>query len=315
MELYPQNVLVTAANGDLAEAVLGVIRDAFPGALIHGTEIDSLWPAEALFDTVRRLPPADAEDYLEVLHTVADDLKVDIVIPCSEAETLRLAYAELEGRRRLPLLMPNAELVVTCSDKLQCSRWLECRALPTPRTLLLRDARPSDLPLIAKPRAGSGSAGIFKVTHPALLCGLQAQFGDAYVAQEYIEGDEYTCAILRAGDQVRALAMRRRLNAGRTISAEVVSNPAIDKVLALLADEAELDGLLNVQLRLAQDAPKIFEINARVSSTVKMRHMMGFRDLEWSIKARAGDVVPEYQPDVGASIYRLSREVLGRRQV
>ena len=50
-----------------------------------------------------------------------------------------------------------------------------------------------------------------------------------------------------------------------------------------IANEVSLLGSMNVQLRLTNEGPRIFEINPRFSSTVLMRHLIGFQDLIWTI--------------------------------
>jgi carbamoyl-phosphate synthase large subunit len=307
-----RNVLVTAGNGDLGEAVAGVIRDAFPDVAIHATEIGSSWPAAFIFDSVTKVPHGDAPNYVDTLAQVVHQRHIDLIVPCSDVEIRHLANVVLDDICPLPLLMPNADLVIQFSDKLTTAQWLSKNSLPTPHTVMLTDASPADLPLIAKPRAGSGSTGIIKVTDAALLAGLQSQFAETYVAQSFLEGEdkEYTCALLRVKNELRVLILHRRLDAGRTVCATIVNESVISDMLTQLALSANLEGSLNIQLRLVDNKPQIFEINPRFSSTVKMRHMLGFKDLEWMIRSRYNAPLPEVFLKEGASVYRLSREIL-----
>jgi len=45
---------------------------------------------------------------------------------------------------------------------------------------------------------------------------------------------------------------------------------------------------MNVQLRLTDVGPRVFEINPRFSSTVLMRHRMGFTDVLWMLDELEG---------------------------
>ena len=47
-----KNILITASNGDLAEAVTGVLEDSFPEINIFGCESGDLWPAKALIKDI-----------------------------------------------------------------------------------------------------------------------------------------------------------------------------------------------------------------------------------------------------------------------
>ena len=52
----------------------------------------------------------------------------------------------------------------------------------------------------------------------------------------------------------------------------------------MVAEQLDLIGSMNIQLRLTADGPRIFEINPRFSSTVYMRNLIGFSDVIWSVK-------------------------------
>jgi len=72
-----------------------------------------------------------------------------------------------------------------------------------------------------------------------------------------------------------------------------------------LAVKLNLIGSINVQLRMNDNLPKIFEINPRFSSTVLFRHLFGFKDLEWSIKDLFGEKLDAYiPPKVGSKFYK-----------
>ena len=66
-------------------------------------------------------------------------------------------------------------------------------------------------------------------------------------------------------------------------------------MLCNLADKINLDGSINVQLRLTKKGPVVFEINPRFSSTVLFRHMFGFKDLEWSIQDKLNIELEPYE--------------------
>ena len=57
-----------------------------------------------------------------------------------------------------------------------------------------------------------------------------------------------------------------------------------------------LNGSINIQLRLTKNGPRVFEINPRFSSTALMRHRIGFSDVLWAID-EAEDKVIDF-PDI-----------------
>ena len=70
-------------------------------------------------------------------------------------------------------------------------------------------------------------------------------------------------------------------------------------------------GLYNIQLRLTDDGPKIFEINPRVSSTVVFRNKLGFEDFKWWVLEALGKELPHYDAvSAGTKIYRGNIEYI-----
>ena len=64
---------------------------------------------------------------------------------------------------------------------------------------------------------------------------------------------------------------------------ETCKNKNNSKILCKLANLIDLNGCINIQLKILKGVPKIFEINPRLSSTVYMRHELGFNDLVYGL--------------------------------
>lgn len=302
--------LVTSANGDIAEGIASILREEFPGAGVHGVDAEGGWPGEAVFDSIQIVPWASEKDYPAGLKKAAENVGATLIIPCNENELLRLA-SEPETVEDLPLLMVRDDLVKAFCDKLQTANWLKAQGFAAPSTVPLTEANERELPLVVKPRRGAGSMNVIVVRTAGLLRGLQEEHGEDYVAQTYLPDDEaeITCALLRMNGSIRTLSLLRKLGGDRTISARIVNEPAVNELLHGIAETSDLYGAINVQLRMTSDGPMIFEINPRFSSTVRMRHMLGFKDLAWAVRGLDGTALPEYEPRVGDSVYRLSREI------
>lgn len=287
------------------------LKELYPNAKVHSTELTDRWPAEISFDQVHTVPPANDDSYTAVLADIAKRIGADVIIPCHDAELQRLAGDPGPAAAFL-LLIANPELVLAFGDKLTTAAWLLDHGIAGPETVVLSEARPEGLPLIIKPRRGAGSRDIHLVENAAHLDAFQNIYGTDFIAQTYLPDadNEFTCSVLRLGGQLRRLILRRRLDAGRTVAAQIVENSEIDRLLEAIALAGDLEGVLNVQLRLTSDGPMVFEINPRFSSTVRMRHLLGFSDLAWSIDYLRGIDLPNYKTRSGTSVYRLSREVV-----
>lgn len=305
-------VLVTGASGDIADAIGRILRERYPDTRLVGSDAGSEWPGRAVFPEMHRLPLASAPDYPAALADLVECCGAELVIPTNEHELRRLAY-DPGAAAELPLLMNPREALLPFFDKQETVRWLVAADLPAPRTFILDEAEPGDLPLVAKPTHGSGSRRILVVRTPEQLAAAQQVLGEAAIGQELLEPEEseFTCALVRPAGRPLLLAMRRKLLGGISSEIRIEQHDEIDALLTGI-DAALPDYIaLNVQLRLTQDGPRVFEINPRISSTAMLRHRAGFEDLVWLIEARLGRPVPErFDPPVGLRVFRRFTEVV-----
>ena len=301
-------ILVTGANGDIGEAVGRILREEFPQAQVVGADCAGAWPGRFVFEQVIHLPAASAPDYLDALRTAGRSF--DLILPTSEPELQRLADSPGIGDE-LPLVMASPAIVGTFLDKYTSWQFFEREGVPAPTTRLVAESTELRLPLYLKPRRGAGGRGHRRVlSEHEWRAVREGPYAD-WVLQELLEDDanEFTCALWRFGDQARHIVLRRRLQGDRTVVAEVVRDERIDALLRRIMDCVALEGCINVQLRLTREGPRVLEINPRLSSTVMMRHRLGFQDCVWWVRSRLGLPIRSYDaPPQGTMVYRMSTE-------
>lgn len=305
-------VLVTGANGDIAMCIGRVICSEFPQWDVQGADIGELWPGKSVFSEMHTLPRATSVDYLSELKELVRNCEFELVIPVTEPE-LSVIANNYQLVKHLPLLMNSPDILKIGLDKQLTSEWLSHLGVSVPFTKPLGEAGVLDLPLFSKPRIGSGSRGLNKVYSREHLSILQAsQDLDNYVAQELLEPSEgeYTCALFKACGSVRLLIMERWLTGGMTGKMVVRNHTGIKSALISISDALPNTAVINVQLRLVKGAVKIFEINPRLSSTVMMRHKIGFSDLVWWLKLREGELEPYEEVLEGVKAYRTYGELI-----
>jgi len=299
-------ILVTGANGDIGEAVGRILLEEFPHAEISGADAAGLWPGGFVFKNMLPIPLASAPEYIDHLRGLAKQF--DLIIPTNEPELARLSQIK-DIKRQLPLLMVSSEILNVFMDKYETALFFERHQLNPPKTKLFTEVDTADLPIYIKPRRGAGGRGHHLVKTSAELQATKLIASDDWIAQEYLPGDEYTCALSRLEGTVKYIALKRQLQGDRTVKAEVVDIPEINVLLKDLAEILHLDGCINVQLKMTNNCPRVFEINPRLSSTVMMRHLLGFSDCEWWVRSFFG--MPRREscsPLVGAVVHRMSRE-------
>jgi len=307
-----KSILITGANGDIADGIARILKEKYPAAKLFGADMTGQWPGIALMSDVFIIPKASDPTYIRVLRNLTHQVDADLVIPTNEFELRRLSE-DWDQVEDLPLLMNSPQTTLLFLDKLKTYQFLTSSGIAAPFTTELPLAQTSQLPMIVKPRSGSGSKAITLVRDGAALVDLQKTLGGTAVAQSFLEGEnnEFTCAMVRIGNEVRTLVMRRRLLGGLTTEIKIEYIPEIEDMLHSVSNAIGSYLAVNVQLRMTEQGPRIFEINPRFSSTVMMRHCIGFQDLAWVCDVRAGVTVPPLTriPE-GTQVFRRYREVI-----
>jgi carbamoyl-phosphate synthase large subunit len=300
-------ILVTGANGDIGEAVGRILRQTFPASFIHGADAKGKYPGIFVFSDVFELPFASENSYIEKL--IEFSKSYDLIIPTSEPEIKRITE-EISVLKKLPILIVQSDIVKTFSNKFLTSVHLDKLGYNVPRTQLIEDITTLKFPLYLKPSEGAGGRNHYIIEDSNELKFISSKVKpNSYVAQEFLSGEEYTCAIFRNSNTLRNIAFRRELHFDKTVKAEVQNIPVINEMLSSLGNDLLLHGSINVQLKMINDRPVIFEINPRLSSTVMMRHLIGFNDLVWWIEDFLNYDLSQYiEPKIGTTVYRMSAE-------
>lgn len=309
------NILVTGIAGDIGDGIGRILRGSGTGSRLIGCDVHDRHLGHLVFDECRALPHAESPDYTDTLVSVAREYQVDLIVPTAEAELRLLArrgmFREIEG---IPLITANRESLEIGFDKLRTARFLEAKGLNYPWTSLVAEADPLELPCIIKGRFGAGNQQVDRLERPELVDAYR-QISPDHIWQEQVGSadQEYTCGVFRSvAQETRVIALRRTLKGGFTTSGEVVEIAAIDRLCREIADALDLEGSINVQLRMTDRGPVVFEINPRFSSTVVFRHLLGFRDLLWSITDRMTGRIGPYEPHAtaGTRFFRTFNEVI-----
>lgn len=292
------NVLITGCGGDIGQSI-GKILKSKPEIfnLVVGTDLHQEHAGKFIFDKCYSLPRCDNDGYQFKVLDIIEKNQIDIVIPISEPELRYMEKHQYQddffGR---PVVMANQKSLQVGFDKKLTSDFLACHKLPFPDTSLILDYNKNEYPVLIKSRDGSGSKSIHLVGSQDELTLFQRVFPN-FIAQEFLldDGGEFTCGLFRSKyGEIRDIILRRKLVGGFSGYGSREEHPEISKLLHNLALLLDLRGSINVQLRLVNDIPIIFEINPRFSSTVLFRHMMGYEDLIWSIQDKLNVPIDVY---------------------
>jgi carbamoyl-phosphate synthase large subunit len=283
-------VLITGIGGDISQGVATILREQRKDLYLVGVDIHSQHGGKLFVDFCETVPSATDPNYLSALESIIQKYQVGIFIPMTEPE---LGIVQPSFEFLLPgvkWITAGRKVVAAGLDKLATIRAVEELGLPIPWTIPVENGDPLDYPCILKNRYGSGSRAVFELENNEDAAYYRKRYPNA-VFQEMLEpaDREITCAVYRRSDgAVYSLLMQRRLTGGFTGWAKIINNLEITLMCERLAIGLDLKGSMNVQLRLTDQGPRIFEINPRFSSTVLMRHRLGFRDVLWAIEEAEG---------------------------
>jgi carbamoyl-phosphate synthase large subunit len=243
------------------------------------------------------------------MHDLVRREKVDVVIPMSEAEIRRFGACnkELEWAPT-HVLMANLKAIEVGSDKLLTARFIESIGLPAPWTMDAGDVSAGyQLPCIFKPRHGAGSRSVVVCNDTQEVDFYRTRIEDGILQELLLPQDrEVTCALFRSRTgEFALLQLLRRLSGGFTCWARVIYNPEVYQQCEQLARALCLEGSINVQLRITAAGPRIFEINPRFSSTVLLRHRLGFSDLLWALQDWLGEPISLQSVAIGRVAARI----------
>ena len=157
-------------------------------------------------------------------------------------------------------MINNFFTVKNSLDKHQTLSYLKNKGIDVPKNGIVGETFPNFFPVIIKPRYGQGSKGVRIVYKEEEL---QPSLKD-FVWQELLlpEDQEFTCPVYKFGKSgIRSLILKRKMMNGMTLSGTVVKNKEIENYIEKISNKMELEGSINIQLRMTKNGPILFEIN------------------------------------------------------
>ncbi len=308
------NILVTGCGGDIGQSIGKILLKSEYTKKLFGIDISDKNAAQFIYPNFSIGLPFSHPDYLSKLETFIEVNAIDIIIPIAEPELRFFSGNNIFNKIGKAKMITASSLALEVGfDKFKTAEFLKKEGLPFPKTILAKEVKSIDsFPVILKSKTGSGSKDIHKINTLDEFLFYTRNGADDYVIQEFIddENGEFTCGLFRSKKgEIRSIIFKRELHGGYTGYGEVIENKAISLLLEQLAVKLNLNGGVNVQLRLQKNTPKVFEINPRFSSTVFYRHLFGFDDLIWSIQDKLDlDLSDERQDVIGKKLYKGYKE-------
>jgi len=296
--LRRRTVLVTAAGTVVAQGVVkclklaNSVRGKPESYRILTADMSPLAAGLYRSDLGVIVPKADAEGYAEAIVKLCREEAVEALFVGADEELHPIASARERIEKESGAVVVSNPMTVlkTGTDKWKTFEFLKKNRLPSADSALPEDkeefARRSGFPLVAKPREGHGSIDFHIAKNPeelddAILAIKRA--GLHPIIQEYLgdENPEFTTGVTvekGGGYVMSSIAMKRTLKGGQTYKAFVDEFKDIRESAKAVALRLGCRGPVNIQAKLVDGVPKVFEINPRISASCPIRAVAGVNE-------------------------------------
>lgn len=271
------------------------------------------------FDEVYLSPELGSQesDFLEFFSKLISDIQPDFVIPCRDEDVYFLAKWKANNDQLTPNSILSGSIPVAESflDKWKSYKLSESLGLPFAKTISSEDEEPSILnfamavgyPLIAKPKMGFASRGVFLITEENQLRAfiglknyiIQEYLGSPTKIADYLEGIKIQGIPLFHSFEETKISVQASIGPNGQLGGYVVTThlmkQGVSTQIKRCLDESILYqaqnwihslikagwvGPLNIQCQLDQNQKLvIYEFNGRFTGATSARYFLGYDEL------------------------------------
>ncbi|MCB0328848.1 MAG: ATP-grasp domain-containing protein [Bdellovibrionales bacterium] len=335
-------VLITCCNGIISPGQISCLRDIDERSVrIVGVDASEFGYGSRMVDCFRKVPRANDPGYVQILLSICEEERVDVVLVANDAEFFLSEYKQEFLERGTQLALNDSDLLVSVDDKASFFRLLQKKGLPTPKFHV--PANPEEFeeachdlgypenPVVAKPRRGGGSRGV-RIIRPGLskqkillgklgnqditfedMCAGLSE-GDVFpsiVVMEYLPGIEYSVdSLVDQGEALIIVPKTRDVSEpGRSLVARVDCNEEVVEAVSTICRELDLHYNINIQFKRGSDGILYpYELNPRIAATIAACRAAGANLLYFGVKLALGEEIPPVSIHNGMRMIRYYQE-------
>jgi carbamoyl-phosphate synthase large subunit len=271
-----RNVLITAASRrvPLVHGFQRALRQSLDGGFVIVTDVNPLSPAVYAADRAFRVPLATEPGYIDAILEIAVADDVRLVVPTIDDELV--LFGEAAGRfaaNGVLVAASSSGTAAVCNDKYETCRLLQRHGIGAAASWL-PDELPDEptFPLFVKPRHGRGGVGAFSIRDARELEFFLKYVTDPIV-QEYLDGPEFTIDMLCdfSGHPLSIVPRRRDvIRAGVMDRGCTLKDSKLIALAEACAAALPFVAAVNIQCRIVDGEPIVFEINPRFSGGIPL---------------------------------------------
>jgi carbamoyl-phosphate synthase large subunit len=293
----PTNVLITAASRrvPLVHAFRAALARQGGGRVVV-TDVNALSPAVYVGDRAYLVPLTSDPHYLDEVLAVCEAERISMLVPTIDDELPVFGAAvDRFAARGVRVVVSPAKTTALCNDKFETCNELRAHGVSAAESFL-RDGLPRDpvFPLFIKPRSGRGGVGAVTARNQRELEFFLDYVPDP-VVQEYLSGPEFTIDVL-CDFKGRPLSIVPRervvVRAGVIDRGRTVNDPALIDLARACTAALTFVGPINIQCRVHNGRPTVFEINPRFSGGIPLTIEAGADFPAMLLALHAGRSVP-----------------------
>lgn len=270
------NVLITAASRrvPLVQAFQAALSTSNRRGRVVVTDVNPLSPAVHVAQRWYHVPLATAPDYLDAIIAICEAEQIALIVPTIDDELeIFAAAAKWFLARGIRVAVSPEWTSRTCNDKLSTCRYLRDKGIAAAETWLPAEvpAEPT-FPLFIKPRGGRGGVGAFQV-HSHRDLDFFTSYVEQPIVQEFLDGPEFTIDVF-CDFNYRPISIVPRervvVRAGVMDRGRTVHDDSLITFAESIAAAMPFLGAVNIQCRVVQGRPVVFEINPRFSGGIPL---------------------------------------------
>ncbi|SDZ63338.1 carbamoyl-phosphate synthase large subunit [Evansella caseinilytica] len=276
---------------------------------VIAVDCDPTAPALYHADSHEIIPRIYHPDYFDTIKEICKRHEVSGVLSLIDPElTLLSAYQADFAKEQITLIMPSQDVIDICFDKYATYSFLLEHDLPAVPTYIngrkIEEALHHgslQFPLIVKPRCGSASIGVHKVS---TMKELKPFLDDGKsIVQPFMEASEYCVEAyvdLLTNDITDMFCKRKyNMRAGETDKSVSVNDGELTYLSEKLINALKPNGPVDVDLFKVNGRYLISEINPRFGGGYPYAHEMGHNFIEKIMTNLTGKQNPPYEKYTG----------------
>jgi carbamoyl-phosphate synthase large subunit len=285
---------------------------------VWGADNSRYAPAFRYCDKAVLLPEVTSRNYVDELLAFCLSNKISMLVPLIDPElTVLAAQRQRFFDAGIMAVVSPPETIKISGDKYLTYKFGKERHIDVPETAitlseaeaLLASGR-LEWPLVIKPRDGSASVNI-------TYCRSEKQLRNVFencpnpMIQEYIEGDEFGYDLFSNRDfkPISVFCkLKLAMRAGETDKAVSTDNEELIAYGLKIAENLQLFGPADVDVKIGKDGPKLLEINPRFGGGYPCSHLGGANFPAKLLSLCNGE---RLSPDVGscpAGVYMFKQD-------